>query len=828
MKHLLRHGVVFVFYGLITCLLFFPLLAHLSTHLLDAASGDPLLQVWVTQWTIHKLTTSISHYFNANIFYPYPNTFAFHDHMIGLGLLGLPLQLAGQNPILTFNLLLLLSFAFSAFSIYLLTYELCKHRYAAFFAGTIFGFLPYRMAHLDHLNLLSIYWLPLSILFLTRVILARAASFRSLTRPITLFWLCYLLQALTSFNYLFMTTIVIAIYGLSLLAWEWEFDAVIFQRALRRDLLPFFFGGCLAMVVLLPLTFPYLKANRDMGFERTTEEIAGLSATSPNYLAAPENNLLYGNVTKYFRSTSSPYPKEQMLFPGLIPLLLAALTFPLCWKKRAAADAPPRGVLRSLWLLMGCAFIMSLGPSVVLFGRSVSLPYAYLYDYLPGFKSMRVPARFGLIVAFCIAMLAAFAIVRIEQHVKSRFRRRGFAILCGTGLFIGLLLEYWPSHLALTPYPGTIERIPPVYTWLRQQPDDLRIIELPMNSPKNQFESLYYSTFHWKRMVNGRSAFIPDGISRLFDEMRQFPSPRALAALQSLKVDTVILHTDERQQPFPDVIPNEMALVEQFGQDMVFRIAEVAGAPRWQVAYRLPATLQAHDTYRIGMALMPASAQPMSPLPLEQMNLELTWKMRGQIVRQERHSVSLPFLFEHGKSETLPFRLTTPEALGQYEVSLRLSDQRFEPTTFITPITLVQDAPDSRSPQQLQADVLRVEYQSVWPAGKPFPVKVEARNSGDTLWRARILNRRQPAGEVRLAVRNWHDLASQQSFGQTANINLDARGLLPYDVVPGDTVVVTLNIPTPPIPGRYRVECDFVSEAVRWFDLPFSFEVTLE
>lgn len=828
MKHLLRHGIAFVLYGLIACLLFSPLLVHLSTHLLDAASGDPLLQVWVTQWTIHKLTTSISHYFDANIFYPYSNTFAFHDHMLGVGILGLPLQCAWQNPILTFNLLLLLSFAFSAFSMYLLAYELCKHRYAAFLAGTIFGFLPYRMAHLDHLNLLSIYWLPLSILFLTRVILARTISFRSLTRPIALFWLCYLLQALTSFNYLFMTTIVITIYGVSLLAWEWELDAVIFQRALRRDLLPFVLGGCLVIAALLPLTFPYLQANRDMGFERTSEEIAGLSAASLNYLAAPENNLFYGNITTHFRSISSPYPKEQMLFPGLIPLLLAALTFPFCWKKRAAADAPPRGVLRSLWLLMGGAFIMSLGPSVVVFGRNVSLPYAYLYQYLPGFKSMRVPARFGLIVAFCLAILAAIAIVRLDKYLKLFYRRRSILTLWGIGLFAGLLLEYWPSHLELTPYPGTIERIPPVYAWLRQQSERLRLIELPINSPKDQFESLYYSVFHWKQMANGRSAFIPDGISRLFDEMRQFPSPRALAVLQSLNINTVILHADKLKQPFPDAIPNEMTLVEQFGQDMVFRIAEGAGMPRWQVAYRLSATFQAHDTYRIGMALTPASALPMSPLPLEQANVNIAWKTHGQIVWQERRSVSLPLLFEHGKSETLPFRLITPEAPGQYEVSLRLSDQRFEPTIFTTPISLVQDAPDSRKPQKLQADVLRVEYRHVWSAGQPLAVTVAARNSGDTLWRARMLNRRQPAGEVRLAVRNWHDIASQQSLGQTANINLDARGLLPYDVVPGDTVVVTLNIPTPPIPGTYRVECDFVSESVRWFGQPFSFEVTLE
>ncbi len=824
MKTLLRHGIALSLYGLMTCFMLLPFLSHLSTHLIDAASGDPLLQVWVTQWTIHQLTTSVAHYFDANIFFPYANTFAFHDHMLGIGVLGLPIQAVAHNPILTFNVLLLLSFVLSAFSMYALAYELCKHRYAALLAGTVFGFLPYRMAHLDHLNLLCVYWLPLAFLYSTRYILARATTNRPLMRPIALFWGYYLLQVLTSFNYLFMTTIVIAIYALSLIVLTWKFDAAIFKSALRRDALPFLLGGGIVAGVLLPLTLPYLHANREMGFERTTEEIAGLSATPSSYLVAPENNLLYGNVTKRWQAASSPYPKEQMLLNGIVAMLLALLTFPGLWKKQTASDVPLQAVVRSVWLLMFCAFIMSLGPSIVVFGRAISLPYAYLYDYLPGFKSMRVPARFGLIVSFCVALLAAVAIARLDERLKSFHWRRGLVSICGTLVFGALLLEYWPSRLELTPYPGTIERIPSVYAWLRQQPDDLRMIELPMDSPKDQFEALYYSTFHWKRMANGRSAFIPAGISRVFDEMRQFPSPRTLALLQSLKIDTVILHTDQFEQPFPDVLPKEMRLIEQFGNDKVFRLSPLASSsePRWNVAYRLPPTLQINETYRIGIVLTPANAQPISPLPQEQLSVAIEWKARGQIVLQERRAISLPILFEDGKSEMLSFSLTTPAALDQYEVSLRLEDQRFEPAVRRKQITLVQDALDSRQPQKLQAEILRREHNAVWPAGKPLVATVEVKNSGDTLWRSRVPNRDQPAGEVRLAVRAWHDAASQQS------IALETRGLLPYDVAPGDTVVMTFSIPTPPTPGTYRVECDFVSELVQWFGQPFFLDVTLE
>ena len=830
MKTLMKYGLPFALYGVMTCVMFFPVIPHLSTHLLDAASGDPLLQVWVTQWTAHKLTTSLSGYFDANIFYPYVNTFAFHDHMFGVGILGLPIQLIAQNPILTFNALLLLSFLFSAYSMYVLAYDLCQRPFAAFLAGAMFGFLPYRFAHLDHLNLLCIYWLPLILLSATCYILKRATTIRPLTGAIALFYGAYLLQVLTSFNYLFMTTVVVALYGVSLIALTWKFDAVIFKTALRRDALPVLIGGGIVAGVLLPLTLPYLQANREMGFERTSEEIAGLSATPSNYLAAPANNLLYGNATKRWRSRMSPYPQEQMLFPGLLPMLLAAATLPLCWRQRGSFNAPLQAVVRSVWLLLCCAFVLSLGAKTVLFGREVSLPYAYLYDYLPGFKSMRVPARFGLIVAFCIAILAAVAIARLAKWVQWHDRRRGFAVFYGICALGGLLLEYWPSQLELTPYPGTLERIPPVYAWLRQQPDARRIIELPMNSPNDQFDALYYSTFHWKQMVNGRSAFIPAGISRVFEEMRQFPSPRTLALLQSLKIDTVILHTDKLAQPLPDILPEEMQLIEQFGSDLAFRISPIAPSaePRWNVAYRLPATLQANETYRIGVVLTPAAAQPISPLPQEQAAVRIVWKRGGKTVWQERRELPLPRLFEHGRSEIVPMRLATPEAPGQYDVSLHLDAQRFEPTSFTTQITLVQDAVDSRAPQKLQAEVLRLEYQRAASAGKTLSVKVEVRNSGDTLWRSRIARPQNHAGEVHFAVRDWHDAASRQSINRTAKLDLKPRGLLPYDVAPGETAVVAINIPTPRIPGTYRVECDFVSEFVQWFGQPILLHVTLE
>jgi hypothetical protein len=46
-------------------------------------------------------------------------------------------------------------------------------------AGIAWAFWPYRVAHLIHLQLQALYFLPLALLFLLRVVAAAAAAMRS-------------------------------------------------------------------------------------------------------------------------------------------------------------------------------------------------------------------------------------------------------------------------------------------------------------------------------------------------------------------------------------------------------------------------------------------------------------------------------------------------------------------------------------------------------------------------------------------------------------------------------------------------------------------------
>ena len=51
--------------------------------------------------------------------------------------------------------------------------------------------------------------------------------------------------------------------------------------------------------------------------------------------------------------------------------------------------------------------------------------------------------------------------------------------------------------------------VPPVYRWLADEPADTTVLELPADRIDDSFRYMYFSTYHWLRIVNGTSGFIP-------------------------------------------------------------------------------------------------------------------------------------------------------------------------------------------------------------------------------------------------------------------------------------------------------------------------------
>ncbi len=307
-----RYWLGFVIYAVCTCAVFWPAPLHLLTAF-PQDLGDPPSQAWIIGWYTHTLLTNPTHLWDANIFYPTPGVFAYQDSLLGYAPVAMPLLLITGNLLLTYNLLFLLSFTLCGWFAFLLARYLlhlagAPYRFiapAALVAGLIYAYLPYKMSHLGHLNLLSAQWLPLFLLCWER----------AWRRGGAVAWagvgLCFVAQALCSLYY--------AIFGglavLFLLAPRLR------HRARPLPWWPLLLTAALSGVALLPVLLPYIGTVRALGRTRGLAQTVTFSPALRDLLHTSPLSLLYGWTDRLFppRAAASP----QYLFPGLVPLALA-------------------------------------------------------------------------------------------------------------------------------------------------------------------------------------------------------------------------------------------------------------------------------------------------------------------------------------------------------------------------------------------------------------------------------------------------------------------------------------------------------------------------
>ena len=221
----MRRGAgVVAAYTLLTLVATWPLAAHLRTHLPPPSHptthNDTLLLGWVLSWDVHRLVRDPLRLYEANLFHPLRHSLAYSEAMISEALLVLPLAPLTPDPTLLYNATLLATFVLGATGTFLLVRHLTQSVPAAFVAGLLFAFAPYRFWQLDRLNALCVHLTPFLFLALHRW-LERGGRGRAL-----LLALAFVLQALTSVYVAYGTAILVAAW----LALAWLGDAAARRR----------------------------------------------------------------------------------------------------------------------------------------------------------------------------------------------------------------------------------------------------------------------------------------------------------------------------------------------------------------------------------------------------------------------------------------------------------------------------------------------------------------------------------------------------------------------------------------------------------------------
>ena len=550
--------LVFLLFLTITIVATYPLIKEADQRV-PFDLGDPLFMGWLVSWNdsfmLHP-APHISKLFNTNIYYPYKNTLAYSDLMLVPSLMVLPVYYLTHNPLITVNALLILLLAGTGLAMFLLARYLTGNPLAGFIAGCLYAFSTYHQAQIGHIQLHTDLFLLLMLLWLHKWLDNQKPAY--LLAALSML----ALEALSSWYYAIYGVMIAAAFGVHFLLWRrLKLD--------RRNLAALIAGVFLIGLAVYPFVRPYLDLHKSMpGFERNVGETAFYAADPSDYIMTVPQNWFWGRTL----GLSKP-GVEDILFPGLAVLVLAAIGSAGLIKSLSREETG--GVSRLFYLCLAwMALILSFGPYKIVHGRFLPLPFLLPFELMPGFKAMRVPARFGVLVLLGLCILAAFGFDRLQKVWRDR--RVGGRSADATAVLVLALLFFqqtsWP--IPLSPPIASGKNIPPIYKWLAGYRRADVVMELPA-LPSEQVKYVYFSAYHAKRLVNGYSGYTPPLWTDLQARTAAFPASGSVGYLRRLGVDGVLIHSSTipdwqgrlKSTPFKD-----FTLVKHIGADYFFKI----------------------------------------------------------------------------------------------------------------------------------------------------------------------------------------------------------------------------------------------------------------
>ena len=155
-------GLALLSYAAITVVLTWP--QAWAPGRLALPNGDLFGHAWGLAWVVRQAFRNPSHLYDSNMYFPHSLSLAYTESLLPQALIAAPILLAGGDPVLAHNLVVLLTLPLCGLGAYLLAYDLCRSRQGAFLAGLGYAFCAHHWLHLVHIGVLSVQWLPLALL----------------------------------------------------------------------------------------------------------------------------------------------------------------------------------------------------------------------------------------------------------------------------------------------------------------------------------------------------------------------------------------------------------------------------------------------------------------------------------------------------------------------------------------------------------------------------------------------------------------------------------------------------------------------------------------
>jgi hypothetical protein len=655
----LQTALVAAFYLLVVLWTFRVVLPSLDATLPQLAINAPGAIGQLGRWDQSMVLSVVTYHAHALLInplrllgpaqcFPMAQAHTLGEHMIGTSLLAVIPYLLTHDPIVTYNVVLMLSVWIPGMTMYLLSREFVRSSASALVAGLLFALATVRVTDFGHPFVHGDLWTPLALLFLYRTVTRRSwASALGLA-------ISSALILLESFYVVIGSGILIGCCALAL-AWR---EPRSWFRALPQLLA----SGAVVLGVAWLVFAAYLQTRATW-------------------------NLLAGRA-----GTPVPVGSEPLVQVGVV-LAVIGLADRLRGARQVRGSDPRLSLVVGGLVLYWCAIGTLVVPGL---GLRLSSPLVLLRNIVPGLDAIRAPGAIASTTNVVVSFLAGYAVLAVTEHRGTVARvalvaalvvcvllERSYPPLAQAVFGKDFALTAWPARPAeadirlLRATGGPILRLPfPI-------PESAKSLELATDLKLVSFDPRPTSACY--------NSFPSPLLGQLSQLANKLPDPAAAEALYALGFRTVLLVLD-------DFWPPDLARFEQ-GLPALrrSRIQLVAvGRTERLAAYRLashtPVRSDANALVKApseppspGQTVAPGPATLSVPLvnhafytfrlpdPIGPSDLLIRWSDDAGNVTEEHARALLPLALASGARYDLPLEVGAPAREGHYQGEIALA-----------------------------------------------------------------------------------------------------------------------------------------------------------
>lgn len=435
---------------------------------------------------------------------PMDRPYTLGEHMFGEGLLGAVPYVITQDPILTYNIVGILSTWISAMAMYALAFYWTRSVPAALVAGLLFGFHPHRLNNPAHLFVFGNAWTAIALLAAHRLF-AKARW-----RDAALLSAALGLQLLESFYQVLALAIVGGTYGTFLLARHARALPALFPKLLAV-------GVFVAGVAWLVLG-PYLETQSAWDVLQGRRQ---LLVAAINYLPG--------------RSAS----------PGWIAFLLASIGLldRLRGPRTRDGDDPRIPLAVAGFLLFWCSVLSLRIPGLGAFPS----PLITLGESIPGVNAVRVLAALQFGVWLLFAFFSAYGVLAIVERLP-----RKASVAVTVVLATAVVLQTFHPALSFRSFSTRAGLVAYQARPAEAELDQLRalppggVLDLPLDFKRGKIRLmpnyLLAAGYHREPVAACYNSFLSGLQTKIQQLTEALPSRRAARALSALGFTSIRIH----------------------------------------------------------------------------------------------------------------------------------------------------------------------------------------------------------------------------------------------------------------------------------------------